>query len=175
MLQLSGTLANRQVLSLRTGGPIAVVIAPLINPNNLKIEGFFCDDQHTKEPLILLPQDIRDVQPRGFIINDHDVLAEPKDLVRLKDVLRLHFELLGKPVNTSNKKKLGKVSDYAFETNSMYIVKLYVGQSLMKSFSGGQLSIDRTQIVEITNRQIVVQDPLQGVKDNVPATAPVAS
>ncbi len=39
-------------------------------------------------------------------------------------------------------------------------------------FSGGQLSIDRNQISEITNRKIVVLDPLKGVRDRVPAPAP---
>ncbi len=175
MLQLSGTLPNRAILSLRTGGPVALVTAPIINPNNLKIEGFFCDDQFSKKHLVLLPQDIRDVVPKGFIVNDHDVLAEPEDLVRLKDILKLHFELLNKPVSTTSKKRLGKVNDYAFETSSMYIQKLYVGQSLIKSFSGGQLGVDRTQIVEITNRQIVIHDPLQGIKDTAPAGAPVAT
>ena len=175
MLQLSGTLPNRAILSLRTGGPVALVTAPIINPNNLKIEGFFCNDQFSNKHLVLLPQDIRDVVPKGFIVNDHDVLADPEDLVRLKDILKLHFELLNKPVSTTNKKRLGKVNDYAFETSSMYIQKLYVGQSLIKSFSGGQLGVDRTQIVEITNRHIVIQDPLQGIKEASPAGAPVAT
>lgn len=173
MLQLSGTLKDRNILSLRTGGPVAIVVAPIINPNNLKIEGFFCNDQHGKSHLVLLPQDIRDVQPRGFIVNDYDVLADPKDLVRLQEILKLKFELLGKPVVTADKKRLGKVNDYAFESNSMYVVKLYVGQSLIKSFSGGQLGIDRSQIIEITSRHIVVHDPLQGVKDKAPSAAPV--
>jgi sporulation protein YlmC with PRC-barrel domain len=175
MLQLSATLINRAVLSLRTGGIIAQVTAPIINPNNLKIEGFLCDDRFSKNVLILLTQDIRDNSPQGYIVNDHDVLTDPDELVRLHKILKLHFELVNKPVTTVNKKKLGKVNDYAVETSSMYIKKLYVGQSLLKSFSGGQLSIDRTQIVEITNRRIVVQDPLQPIKDTAPASVPVAT
>ena len=40
----------------------------------------------------------------------------------------------------------------------MYLQKIYVGQSLLKNFTGGNLGIDRTQIVEITDRKIVVQE-----------------
>lgn len=170
MLQLSASILNKPVLSLRTGRPVATAVAPIFNPNNLKVEGFYCDDNQDGTRLILLYQDIREVSPAGFIINDHDVLAEPEDLVRLKDVLELNFELLGKHVETASKEKVGKVSDYAVETTTMYVQKLYVSQSLLKSFTGGSLSVDRSQVIEITNRRIIIQELLKGT----PATAPAA-
>ena len=174
MLQLSKALINRPVLSLRTGGVIATAVSPIINPNNLKIEGFYCHDCFHKEPLVLLTQDVRDTLPQGLVVNDHDVLVAPDELVRLKDILALKFELLNKPVVTVNKKRLGKINDYAADHESLYIQKLYVAQSLLKSLSSGQLSVDRNQIIEITNRHIVVQDPLQPTKAAA-ATVPVAS
>lgn len=168
MLQLSKAILGRPVMSLRTGGQIATVVGTIINPNNLKIEGLYCHDSiNKKQQLVLLYQDIRDVIAQGVVVNDHDVLSEPEELVRLKDTMKLGFELLGKPVITDSKRKLGKVNDYAFESATMFIQKLYVSQSLLKNFSTGGISVDRNQIIEITNRKIVVQDPLQGV----PATA----
>ena len=91
MLQLSNALLNGSVLSLRTGGPVAQIIAPIINPDNLKIEGFYCEDRFSKETLVLLCQDIRDLLPNGFFIDDHEVLVEPKELVRLKNISRYRF------------------------------------------------------------------------------------
>ena len=167
MLQLSNTLINRPVLSLRTGTVVATATTPIINPNNLKIEGFYCDDRFNKEKLILLYQDIRDLISQGFVINDHDVLSDPGDIVRLKDVLELKFDLIGKPVETVSKMKVGKVSDFATEVTTMYVQKLYVSQPIYKSFTGGNLGVDRTQINEITNRRIIIND-LHG---NVPAHA----
>ena len=155
-------MLNQPVLSLRTGGQVAVTTATIINPNNLKLEGFFCQDSVDKKELVLHYQDIRDVIAKGIVVNDHEVLVEPDDLVRLKDIMALDFELMGKPVETVSKAKIGKVNDYATETETMYIQKLYVGQSLLKSFTGGSLSVDRNQITEITNRKIVIQDILQG-------------
>lgn len=172
MLQLSGNLLNRPVLSLRTGGVIATTTGAIINPNNLKIEGFYCEDSfHRKRVLILLYQDIRDVIPQGFVVNDYDVLADPDELVRLKDLMSLHFSLIGKAVKTIRKEKIGKVVDFATDTTTMYVQKLYVGQSLLKSFSGGSLGVDRTQIVEITDRQVVIQDLVQQVPANAKAWA----
>lgn len=158
MLQLSNALVNRPVLSLRTGTTIATAVAPIINPNNLKIEGFYCDDRFHKQHLVLLYQDIRDLIAQGFVVNDHDVLSEPGELVRLKDIFKLNFELIGKPVETVNKQKVGKVTDYATEVTTMYIQKLYVSQPIFKSLAGGSLSVDRTQINEITNRRIIIND-----------------
>ncbi|MCX6727276.1 MAG: hypothetical protein NTX11_00490 [Candidatus Saccharibacteria bacterium] len=168
MLILSKMIMNRPVMSLRTGRPVATAFAPIINPNNLKIEGFFCEDSiDKKQQLILLHQDIRDVLPAGLVVNDHDVLSEPEDLIRLKDVIELNFSVMGKLVVTEKKKKLGKVVDYALEPESMIIKKLYVSQSIIKSFSGGTLGVDRTQIVEITNNKIIIKDPLQMLKAKV--------
>ncbi|HSX29802.1 MAG TPA: hypothetical protein VLE73_04565 [Candidatus Saccharimonadales bacterium] len=163
MLQLSGMIINHPLLSLRTGTQVGVVETPIINPNNLKIEGFFCREDSSKRELILVSQDIRDVLPQGVVVNDQDVLTEPEELVRMKDVLAANFELIGKHVETTDKTKLGKVSDYAVETGSMYVQKMYVTQSIFKNFSGGNLGIDRTQIVEITDKKIVVQDLRQKV------------
>ena len=149
-------------MSLRTGTEIARVVGPIINPDNLKIEGFYCQDRFDKQLYVLLYQDIRDTVPQGYAVNDHDVLVLPEDLVRLKKIIDLNYDMLGKQVVTTSKEKVGKVSDYAAETETMYIQKIYVAQSIFKSFVGGNLIIDRTQVNEITPTRIVINDLLEG-------------
>lgn len=169
MLQLSGRLLNKSVLSLRTGSVIATITDPIIDPNNLKIEGFYCQDRFNKQQLVLLYQDIRDILPQGYVVDDHDVLAEPDELVRLKKVMDLDFELIGKQVVTVDKAKVGKVNDYATETGTMYVQKIYVNQSVLKSLAGGSLSIDRSQIQEITPRRIIISELLKKAPANASA------
>jgi sporulation protein YlmC with PRC-barrel domain len=171
MLQLSSAIQNRSVLSLRTGSQVAQALQVIINPNNLKIEGLYCQDRFSKKQLILLTQDIRDMSSAGYLVNDHDVLVEPHELVRLKQVLEINFALIGKQVITINKEKVGKVSDYAVDISSMYIQKLYVSQPIFKSFSGSNLSIDRSQINEITPKQIIINE----LAKRSTAAAPVPS
>ena len=171
MLQLSANLINKSVLSLRTGAPIANVTAAIFNPNNLKIEGFYCQDSFDKRELILLCQDIRDIMRKGYVVNDHDVLVEAADLIRLKDVIELNFELIGKPVQTVAKEKVGKVSDYATEMETMFVQKIYVSQSILKSFTGGSISVDRTQINEITPKRVIINELLKKAPAAVPAAA----
>lgn len=169
MLHLSASLLNKSVLSLRTGTPVAHILGPVINPDNLKIEGFYCEDRFDKRQLILLYQDIRDVLPQGYVINDHDVLVEPEELVRLKKVLDLDFQIIGKQVVTLSKEKVGKVSDYAAETETMFIQKIYVSQSILKNLTGGSLSIDRSQVNEITPRRIIINELIKNTPVPVPA------
>lgn len=170
MLVLSHDLANKKVLSLRVNTPIASVVAPIINPDDLKVEGFYCQDNYSKNHLILLCQDIRETLPRGYIVNDHDALVNKEDLVRLKGVLDLNYEPINKQVETISGHKIGKVTDYATEIESMYIQKLYVAKPLYKNFTGGSLIVDRSQINEITPNRIVINDLLEGVPAQAKAT-----
>ena len=69
--------------------------------------------------------------------------------------------MLGLKVASQSGKGYGKVSDYAYETNNMFIQKIYAAQPMVKNLGGGTLSIDRSQIVEVTNRRIIIEDPTE--------------
>ena len=171
MLKLRDSLLGKPILSLRTGRTVAMTTRAIINPNNLKIEGFYCTDSLNKKELILLYQDIRDIVAQGFIVDDHSVLTEPDELIRLKKIIDLHFDLMGMQVVTISKHHLGKINDFSTEVETMYVQKIYVTQGIMKSLTGGNLGIDRTQINEITSSKVIVLDPLDGGTVRATATA----
>lgn len=175
MLRLSKTITNIDVLSLRTAAKIATATEPIINPHNLKIEGWFCEDLFSKEKLVLLAQDVRDFVPAGLAVNDHEVLTSPEELVRLQEILKLEFKLHGKQVITNHKRKLGKVADYALETTTLVVQKLYVSRPMYRSITDGQLSIDHSQIIEISDRRIIVRDADVKAGVTAPATAAATS
>jgi hypothetical protein len=156
MLMLSKSLLNQPVMSLRSGGQIAVATEPVINPHNLKIMGWWCKapgGQH----LVLLAEDVRDIMPGGLAVNDEEALSAPEDLVRHSDILGVHFELMDKVVKTK-RHKIGKVSDYSYN-EGMFIQKLYVSRPLRKVFTTDDtLIIDRSQIIEVTDHYILVRD-----------------
>jgi uncharacterized protein YrrD len=158
MLLMSKSLLNRPVMSLRSGGQIATTIEPAINPHNLKILGWWCRVTGQNNQQVLLADDVREIMPRGLAINDDSDLSTPEELVRHREILNVHFQLIDKVVKTK-RHKLGKVSDYAYDQDSMFIEKLYVMRPLVKLFaSDDTLIIGRNQIVEITDKYILVKD-----------------
>src|SRR5437868_3787507 len=103
MLKLSKSLLNQPVMSLRAGSQTATAAGPIINPHNLKILGWWCKGRGGQSQ-VLLAEDITEIMPRGLAVNDEDALSTPEDLVRHKEVLDIHFELMDKPVKTTRQK-----------------------------------------------------------------------
>jgi len=155
---MSKSLLSRPVVSLRSGGQIAIAIEPVINPHNLKILGWWCKVTGQANQQVLLADDVREIMPRGLAINDDSDLCVPEDLVRHRKILNIRFQLMDKTVKTK-RHKLGKVSDYAYDQDSMFIEKLYVMRPLVKVFaSEDTLIVGRNQIIEITDKYILVKD-----------------
>ena len=158
MLYLSTKLTSLPLLSIRSSGRIGTVIGPIINPHNLHLDGFYCQAMHSTSKLILLDMHIRDLSNHGIIIDDHRDLSEPGDLIRLKPIIDLGFKLVDKPV-VSNKKKIGKVTEYAIDKESLFIQKLYVQPPVWQSINQHSLTFDRNSVIEVTDTQIVVSGP----------------
>lgn len=177
MLRMSNSLTNQPVVSLRSGGPVATAIEPIINPHNLKILGWWCKGPSSSKHSVLLTEDVREIIAQGLAINDETALSTPDELVRHRDILDIHFQLIDKQVKTK-RQKLGKVSDYAYDDGGLFVQKLYVTRSLVKVFSSEDtLIIDRTQILEVTDHHILVRDleVKATAKETVPATAVASS
>jgi hypothetical protein len=156
MLKLSKSLLNQPVMSLRSGSPIATAIEPIINPHNLKILGWWCKGPRNKR-VVLLADDVREIMGRGLAVNDESELCAPEDLVRHREILDIRFQLIDKPVKTK-RQKLGKVNDYSYN-DGLFVQKLYVSRPLIKVLSAEDtLLVDRTQILEVTDRYILVKD-----------------
>jgi sporulation protein YlmC with PRC-barrel domain len=172
MLKLSIDLFNRPIISLRTGGQIGVAIRPLINPNNLKIEGWFCTTVYEKGTHLLPTVEIREIAKQGIAVNDHESITHLDEFVRLKNIIAIDFQLIGKAVVAEPRKHLGKVDDYATDLDSFYIQRLYVAPQVTRLFTRDKITITRQQIVEITDKKIIVSDPTITVPAFFTAPAP---
>ncbi len=157
MLLMSGSLKDQPILSLHLGVPVGRAIEPIINPHNLKILGWWCQEKGARGRSILLAEEVRERLDRGLAVNDESAFAQPDELARHREILDIKFELIGKAVKTK-RSKLGKVSDYAFDSEGLFVQKLYVARSFLKGLSKNALIIDRRQIIEITDDYILVRD-----------------
>lgn len=171
MLRLSDTLVNRPIISLRSGGPLGMALAPIIDPRNFKILGWWVDERGHSEKRVLLAEDVRRMTEDGLMVDNEESLVLPDELVRLKETLAANWTLTGKTVKTK-RQKLGKVNDYSYN-DGMIVQKLYVSVPIIKMFSStNTLLIDRSQIVEVTDHYIMVRDAEVTEGAEMPAAVP---
>lgn len=172
MLLPINRLINAPIMSLQMEAEIARTDEPIVDPRKLIIVGFYVDDRRRHErKTILHSADIREVSHLGLIVDDGDAIMPLDDLVRIQEIIGFNFKLLGLPVVDENGKKYGRVNDYSVDPKSFYIQQLYTHQSLLQSFSSMSNVINRSQVISVTNKQIVIAAPT--VKDEVEERAAV--
>lgn len=160
MYVLASQLTNLPVLSLQTGQAIATVVQPIVNQASLEIAALSCKLPGRQHSVILM-RDIRQFASDCVIIDSFEDIEDANEIVRLRSVVEAGFNPVGKQVVTQSRQTLGKVEDYTINLETFMLQKLYVQQSLLKSVLFNNLAIDRTQIVEVTDKHFVVQDTLE--------------
>jgi uncharacterized protein YrrD len=158
MLILGSRLHDTPVMSLQTGGRLARIGAPIIDPAKLTIVAYEVDGPLISEhPSFLRTDDIREMGTIGMIIDSTDELVGLHDVIKLEKLHELNFKLVGMPVIDTHKHKLGKVDDYTIETGGFVIQQLNVKRGILKGITDTGLLIHRSQIVEINDNAIVVK------------------
>jgi len=156
MLLLGSSFEKIPLLSLRIGSVIGSVVGHLINPHTLRIDALWVKVGGFKQPLLLLTQDIREVSLQGVVVDDRDVLIEASEALRLKPIIDLRYELIDKKV-ISMHLPLGKIADYALDKDSFFIEKIYVEPTAWRKLQSNRLTIDRSQIIEVSQTHVRVK------------------
>lgn len=168
MLLVGSNMTNFPVLSLHVGGEIAHTKQAVIDPDNLEIVAYTLEGAiiHNDPDVgdILDLRDVREVSERGFIVDSSDVFTTREDVVKLDEILSLDFNLVGLKVVDQKGKKLGKIIDYTIDSGSFMIYQLIVQRPIMSSFLDPQLTINRSQIVEINDFKVVIKNSTSQVK-----------
>lgn len=158
MLLAGFRLINAPVMGLQTGGELARTKQAIIDPRTLQIIAYEVSGMLLAEqPSLLRVADVREFSDVGLIIDSSDEFVSPSDIIKLQEVYDLHFELMAIPVIDKKHRKLGKVTGYTIETSSFVVQQLTVKRPLWKSMNDTELLIHRSQIVEINDRVIIVE------------------
>lgn len=153
-------LLDAPIMSLQTGAELARTTTPIVDPRQMTILAFYVEGRLLdNNPSILHVSDIRELSDIGIIIDDSDKLMTTDGLVRLQEVIDFHFEVIGLQVVDERKHKLGKVADYAIDPEAYTVQQIYTEQSFIKSLSHVSNVIHRSQIVSVTNHEIIVKSP----------------
>lgn len=167
MLVIGSNLIDFPILSLHVGGEVARTVTPVIDPESLSVIAYETDGADIDDPEageILMINDIREFSDDGFIIDSTDRLVNREDVIKLDKVMDLDFKLIGLKVVTKDGKKLGKVIDYTLDSGSFSIFQLIVQRPFFDSIIDPELTINRSQIVEIDDSKITIKHGREKVK-----------
>lgn len=173
MLLLGSSLIGTPVMSLQTGAQLAQLTRPIIDPANLKILAYEIDGPSLDErPSYLRIADIREMSPLGAIVDSSDEFVAGDDVIKIKELLKLGFALIGMPVIDEHRRHLGKVDDFTLDSDSFVIQQLNVKAGLIRGIADTGSLIHRSQIREINDKNIVVEG---GSKKIEAVTQPIRS
>lgn len=157
---MNSRIIGTPILSVQAGGPIATIKSAIIDPNDLKILGFHLEGPlvNRTEARILDVRSIREYSQLGMVIDNIEELVAPDDVIKIKDVLELNFDLINLKVRTKKGTKLGHIIDYTLTSEDFIIQQIIVRRPLVKSFVDPELTISRKEIVEITDYEVIIKD-----------------
>ncbi|MBQ7041005.1 hypothetical protein IJN73_02990 [Candidatus Saccharibacteria bacterium] len=148
------------ILSLHVGQPIAEILEPIIDPNDLKIIGFVVGGGVIGGEIgnILRVESVREYSDIGIIVDSEDVFVSRVDVMKIDEIMSLEFKLTGLKCVTKKGTKLGKIVSYTVDTGNFKIMQIVVQRPVLKSFIDPELLISRNEIVEVDDYKVVVKD-----------------
>lgn len=166
MLIYNSRLLGMPILSVQDSGKIATISNTIIDPDSLKIIAFRVQGAINAEGgNVLDTNSIREQSDLGLIIDSSDELISDNDVVKIAKVIELNFSLLGLKVETKKGSKLGKVMDFTVTDDNFSVQQIIVKRPTVKSFFDSELTIPRSEIVEITDYKIIVRDEEKVIKE----------
>ena len=167
MLIAASRLIGTPILSMQATSQIASISDCIVDPASLKIIGFKLSGPLVNKSAanILDASSIREYSRYGMVIDSIDELVEPDDVIKIANVLKLNFNLVGLKVETKKGSKLGKVSDYIVTNDNFTVQQIIVKRPLIKSFMDPELTIPRKEIVEVTDYKIIIKDEEKVIKE----------
>ena len=170
MLRLVSSVLGLPVMLHHTAQKIGDVGTFVVDPAKGKIEAY--EMQGRRKQRYLSTVDVLDYYDDAITARDADALQEATDLVRLTGLLEERTDLLGLRVVSQRGRRLGKVKDALFDTQTHFIAKLYVKPGLTSRLLTSELVIAREQIVAVTPKQVTVRYDEKAAAPGAPAELP---
>ena len=166
MLVANSKLVGLPVLSVQDSHRVATISSAIIDPDSLKIIAFrVYGATNTEGGNVLDARSIREYSNMGVVIDSTDELVSDGDVVKIKKVIELNFNLIGLKVETKKRSKLGKIIDFTVTVDNFSVQQIIVKRPSIKSFLDPELTIPRAEIVEVTDYKVIVRDEEKVIKE----------
>jgi sporulation protein YlmC with PRC-barrel domain len=150
------------------GGMIAVTREAVIDPEDLRVIAYTLEGPIIRnDPEVgdmLDTKDVREVSGSGLIVDSADRFTTREDVIHFDEVMNLRWNLVGLKVVTQDGKKLGKIVDYTIDSETFMIYQLIIQRPFMSSLVDPELTINRSQIVEVDDYKVTIKHDKAQVK-----------
>lgn len=173
---MAKSITGLPIRSLQDGTKLGEISELVIDPLNGKLLALLVNQKFLGGPKIISLKEIRQAGTSMIIVDSSYSIAEPDEIIRVKEVLDQKIRIIENNVVTESGQKLGKVKDYSVDLKGERLAKIYVGATLLKELFKEELIIPYENIISITKEKIIVSDTyiknleLGKVKGTVPAT-----
>ncbi|MBI5412251.1 PRC-barrel domain-containing protein [Candidatus Peregrinibacteria bacterium] len=159
------------LLHFETGELLGMIQDFIIRTETGRIEGFWVKTvAHPFKNLIIQTHDIVGWK-KNIYLKDPARISEPYEIIRIAQILEKGIEVIGNRVITEEKKYLGKVYDFDFNTDDFLLRTICVEKRFLW-FSYQRRIISSDAIIEILSAYIKVKEFCLK-KSNLPLEEPI--
>jgi sporulation protein YlmC with PRC-barrel domain len=164
LIELS-KLQNLPVGALDEGTLIGRVHRVIVNPEDAKIIGYqVWVGKILPKAFVLSQQDVIEIDQSGLVTHTREDLLEKEEVVRINEIIKHKFNLIGLKAVAKNREYLGRITNAVVDTQSGDILRLYVRKIYQ------ELVFERSQIDKITWKEVILKyDPKVKEKAEEPA------
>ena len=160
MLVPNSAIIGKSVKSLSTYESIARIDRAIVDYDTLAVISYDISSHLARELGVdtLLTVDIRELAEIGAIVDSSDELVAATDVLRVAEIKRLRFDLIGLKVETVDGKKLGVVTDFTYDPQTFIVQQFIVKRPAIRSLLDPYLTISRESVVEVTDYKLILKD-----------------
>lgn len=129
----------------------------IINPDTGDIVGIVCHVTGARKDMVANSSDITGIGTNFIMIGSADNIAEPDEIIRIKEVLNKEIELIDSKVVDEDGRNLGKLRDYSVNLKTMRLERLYVTSVSFVKLISKDLLIPSNDIIRIEKGKITVR------------------
>ena len=157
MIKEYTSIIGTRILHFDNGQLIGLLKDIIINPDSGKIEAFWINTASLAfKHGILQNDDIVEWKKHIYVRNEH-VIAEPDEIIRIKDVLDRNTQFIGNSVKGESESAYGKVYSLDFDSDKGMLRYIYSQKSFL-GINGKKFTFHYKDIVKTLPDYILVKD-----------------
>jgi|GEM_PF-6115677 len=169
MLLAYADMLHAPVAAADVGEKIGTVTDVIVDPETHTVLAFVIRPGGLFAGLqFVSPQDVIEYDPHALIVASGDALVPTSDILRAQTMLRQHVHVLRRSVMSESGDNLGKVNNFAIDTETAGVVRYYV-----HALFGQERIIPTKSIVQVTDKAFIISDTQLKVHAKHSRSAPI--